>query len=173
MSYMTKSGVFLKFGTEFATPTTWGDYVSFGANRVIEGTITMAGTAGGATSIVSDVTWFPALAAGQLYIERVEVIAETAATGGTSYSVGIIQADRVTTPATSTFINGALIATVDTAGKFVNYFNGVTGAGALIGTGAALATGPYYITYSPVGTFTAGSIRVRILYHALGASITQ
>src|SRR5258706_13495515 len=115
MTYLTKSGLYLKFGTELGVPNTWGDYVAFGANRVIEGTITMAGTAGGASSIVSDVTWFPGLAAGQLYIEQVEVVAETGATGGTSYSVGLIQADRSTVPATSTFINGALIATVDTA----------------------------------------------------------
>lgn len=174
MSYLTKSGLYQKFGTEFATPNAWGDYVSFGSNRVIEGTISLPSIAAGTTSIISDVTFFPALAAGQLYIEQVEAIAETAAAGGTSFDVGLIQLDRTTVPGGygTAFIAAQTTAGMTPAGKKITYVNGTALAGSLIGSSAAVATGPYYLTAATVGTFTTGVIRVRIFYHAIGV-ITQ
>jgi hypothetical protein len=60
-SYYTNSGLYQKFGTTIATPTTFGDYAMFGPNRVIEGTYSLVGlsTTAGTPSILTDVTIFP------------------------------------------------------------------------------------------------------------------
>lgn len=174
--------LYLKFGTPKVAISPWGDYVSFGSNRVIEGTVDLTTITAGNTLIVSDVSFFPALASGQLFIEQVEAVAETGATGGTSFSLGLIDSDRSTIPSgySTSLINGALTATVATAGNKVIYNAGSTGAGSLIGSAPAIQTpvapdlvNSYYITCTVAGTFTAGKIRFRIYYHALDAAITQ
>lgn len=174
--YYTNSGVLLKFGTLKAVPTTWGDYVNYGANRVIEGLVTLSTLTASSTvpSILGDVLFFPALGSGQLFIEKVEAIAEEGAASGTSFNIGLIQADRSTIPSNydHAFINGEVTATLATAGMAQTYVQNTTHAGALIGTGAAVATAPYYITGYTSGTYTTGKIRVRIFYHAIGG-ITQ
>jgi len=174
-SYYTNSGLYQKFGTTIATPQTWGDYVAFGPNRVIEGVLTLTGlsTTAGTPSIINDVTVFPALPSGQLFVEKVEVVCETALTGGTSFNLGLIQLDRQTIPSGygQGFIAAEVIATFDTAGKAVTYITGTSKAGSLIGSAPASATGPYYITAYNTGAVT-GALRVRIFYHAIGG-ITQ
>lgn len=175
-SYYTASGLYLKFGSTIATPTKWGDYSFRGPNRIIEGTIDLTALTASSTvpSIVADVSFFPALATGQLFIEKVEAVAETGAASGTSFSVGLIQADRSTIPTNydHAFINAEVTATLATAGQAQTYKQDTTHAGGLIGSAPASATGPYYITAYTSGTYTTGIIRVRIFYHAIGV-ITQ
>lgn len=174
-AYSTNSGLYLKFGTTIATPTTFGDYAMFGPNRCIEGTILLTGlsTTAATPSIVADNTFFPALPAGQLFIEAVEIVAETAVTGGTSFNIGLIQADRSTIPSGygTGFIAAEVIATFAAAGNRVYYTQGVAKGGTFLGSSAASATGPYYLTAFNTGAVT-GTIRVRIFYHAIGV-ITQ
>lgn len=164
-------GLFVQFGTDKALPENWGDYLAFGGNRVIEGLIDLTTLTSTAT-IQSNTTIFPSGTG--LYIEQVEAVAETAAASGTSFSVGLMQADRATIPSnySTAFINAEVTASMTPAGKKVTYVNGTTHAGGLIGTTAASATGPYYITALSSGTYTTGLIRVRIFYHGIG-TITQ
>lgn len=187
-NYM-EMGLFEQFGTDKAWPETWGEYQIFGPNRVVEGLLDLTGasyptltmsTSAAAPTIISNTEIFPAMTAGQLYIEKVEVVVETAALSGTSFNLGLIQMDRTTVPTNYSIglINGALTATVDTAGKIVTYFNGVTAAGALIGSGPTLATGPYYLTAHTTGTYTTGKLRTRIHYHyvqpgVIGSNISK
>lgn len=182
-TYLTNSHLFLKFGTQKAVTSPWGDYVMYGPNRVIEGTVDMTTVTAGNTLIVSDTVFFPALASGQLFIEQVEAVVETALAGGTSLSLGLIDSDRATVPSG---YNAAFITT-DTnlggtvaVGKKITYTGGSTGAGSLLGSSAAIQTpitpdlvNAYYITCTSVGTYTGGKIRFRIFYHALDVAITQ
>jgi hypothetical protein len=109
-----------------------------------------------------------------LFIEKVELVAETALAGGTSFNIGLIQLDRSTIPSGygTGFIAAEVTATFAAAGNAVTYVTGTAKAGTFIGSSAAAATGPYYLTGFNTGTYTTGVLRVRIFYHAIGV-ITQ
>src|SRR5882762_863486 len=170
-SFMTNSKLYLKFGTTKTATSPWGDFVSFGSNRVLEGVVDLTQVTAGNTLIVSDVLFYPVLPTGQLFIEQVEAVTETAAVGGTTFDFGLVQDDRLTIPGGygTAFISAQAIAGVNAAGKKIVYTNGVTSAGGLIGTAPAVQTpvAPnlgvgYYLTVSAVGTFSAGKIRLRV-----------
>lgn len=176
-SYTTKSALFLQFGTDKAFPELAGEYVIFGANRVIEGVLDLTGSAypaGMSTSstvptVISNTNFFPALPTGQLIIEKMEVFCEVATASGTSWNMGLIQAsDRVTIPSgyNQALISAEVAATNGTAGALTTYVQSTTHAGSLIGSQAASATGPYILTAYTTGTFTTGQLRYRIFYHA-------
>lgn len=182
-TYFTNSHLFLKFGPQKSVISPWGDYCMYGPNRVIEGTVSLASVTAGNTLIVSDVVFFPALATGQLFIEKVEAVVETATAGGTSLSLGLIDSDRATVPTNygTAFINADTnLAGTIAAGTAITYTKATANVGGLIGSSAAIQTpvtpdltNSYYITATAAGTYTAGVIRFRIFYHALDAAITQ
>lgn len=188
-NYITSSKQFLQFGTDKAFPELWGDYVMFGPNRIIEGTLDLVGTGYPAgvistsstvPTILSNTAIFQAMPAGQLYIEKIEVTAEIATASGTSWNLGLIQMDRATIPSGygTGLIAAEVAATFATAGLAVTYITGTSKAGTLIGTGPTLATGPYLLTAFTTGTFTTGKLKVRIHYHYVNpvgivANITQ
>lgn len=171
-NYMDGDGLFRQYGTSKAVPTTSGDYLSYGETREIELTVTLAGTAGGATTILGNTTFFPS----GVFVEQVEMDVETAAAGGTSFSIGTIRLDRTTTgtggTAAGSFITGEVLATVTPAGKKVIYTAGVSAAGTAIGTTTSFTDGGVYITLTNVGTFTNGVMKIRIKYRGIG-TITQ
>lgn len=176
-NYM-EMGLFTQFGIDKAWPETAGEYQIFGPNRVIEGLLDLTGasyptltmsTSAATPTIISNTEIFPAMTAGQLFIEKIEVVAETAAVGGTSFNLGLIQMDRLTIP--SGYSTGLLAAIATAgfalAGNQITYFTGVTGAGVLIGTGPTLATSPYYLTAHTTGTYSTGKLKYRIHYHPI------
>lgn len=187
-NYTTKSKLFLQFGTDKAFPENVGDYVMYGPNRIIEGVLDLTGSAypaglvttGATPTIISNTTLFPSPPAGQMFIEKVEVVAEVAAVGGTSFNLGLIQVDRLTIPSSygTAFIAAEVTATFATAGLSVTYFQNTAKAGGLIGSTPANATGPYYLTAFTTGTYSTGQLRFRIHYHGINpmtttANITQ
>lgn len=167
-NWFNSDGLFVQFGTAKAVPTTMGDYLSYGETREIEFTVTLANTAAGATTILGNTTFMST----GVFIEQVEMDVETAAAGGTSFSIGTMRADRSTAVAAGAFINGEVLATVTPAGKKVIYTAGVSGAGTGIGTTLSLPDGFAYITLTNVGTFTNGVMKIRIKYRGIG-TITQ
>jgi hypothetical protein len=171
-NWLNNDGLYVQYGTTKATPTTAGDYLSYGETREIELTVTLAGTAGGATSILGNTTFLPS----GVFIESVEMDVETAAAGGTSFSIGTIRSDRATTgtggTAAGSFITGEVLATVTPAGKKVIYTAGVSAAGTAIGTTTSFTDGFAYLTLTNVGTFTNGVMKIRIKYRGIG-TITQ
>lgn len=187
-NYM-EMGLFEQFGTDRAWPETFGEYVTFGSNRVIEGLLDVTGasyptltlsTTAATPTIISNTCFFPVMPAGQLFIESVVLVCETALASGTSFNLGFIQLDRLTIPSgyATSLIAAEVTATFDTAGKQVTYINGTSKAGALIGSGPTLATGPYYLTAHSTGTYTTGKLRCRINYHyvqpgVIGSNISQ
>lgn len=170
-SWFNNDGLYVQFGTQKAISETFGEFQQPGGNRVVEGIIDLT-TLTTTAAIQSNTTIFPDGA--NIFIEKVELVTEVGAVGGTSFSVGLIQLDRATIPSnySTAFINAEVIANVTTAGQSVTYNQATTHAGGLIGSTAAAATGPYYITALAAGTFSAGKVRVRIFYHGIG-TITQ
>lgn len=166
-SWLNNDNLYLQYGVTKAVPEVAGEFQSPGANRIIEVLINLVPLTSTA-AIQSNTEIFPD--GSNMYIEQVEVICETAATGGTSFDVGLIQTDRATIPAnySTAFVNAMVLADVTTAGQKTALTEGSTYAGGLIGSTAASATGPYYITALASGTFTAGVARVRIYYHGVG-----
>lgn len=171
-NWMNNDGLYVQYGTTKAVPTTMGDYLSYGETREIEFTVTLANTAAGATTILGNTTFVPT----GVFIEQVEMDVETAAAGGTSFSIGTMRADRTTTgsggTAAGSFITGEVLATVTPAGKKVVYTAGVSAAGTAIGTTTAYTDGFAYITLTNVGTFTNGVMKIRVKYRGIG-TITQ
>lgn len=182
-NYTTFSKLFLQFGTDKAIPETFGDYVTFGANRSIEGVIDLTKLSTTAI-IISNTTFFPAVPGSYgTFIEKIELIPEVAATTGTAatLSIGLVQTDRTTVPASygTALVNALAQTSLTPLDAVYTIVGGTTGAGGLLGSGPASATAPYYMTAATgTGTFTAGQLRVRILYHNLirlttGSNITQ
>lgn len=165
INYTTNSGLRQKFGTNKAVPTSGGDYLHYGATRMAEFTIDLT-TLTTSPVVQNDVFVF---GAPQFFIESVTVDTEVAATGGTSFSVGLIGLDGTTVESNTKFLAAVPIADHTTAGQRKDYTVGVTGVGAGVG---GFATNPGYITALAAGTYTAGRVKVRIYYRGLG-TITQ
>lgn len=173
-NWLNNDGLFLQFGTDQTTSETAGEYSgSDTPNRIVEVLIDLTKLTSTA-AVQSNNVIFPAPPAGQMYIEKVELTVETASTGGTSFSVGLIQMDRATIPSnySTAFVNALINASTNAVGDLITMSAGSTSAGGLIGSQPANATGPYYITALASGTYTAGKVRVRIYYHGVG-TITQ
>ena len=163
-TYLDPDGRYRKYGVTKAVPTTAGDYLSYGDTRMIELQIDLT-TLTTSAVIQNDVTIFPT----NSFIEEIIVDTETGATGGTSFSVGLVQHDRTTAVSTTAFLSAVPIADHTTAGQRKSYTIGVTGVGANVGTTVANLG---YITALAAGTYTAGKVKVRIKYRGFG-TITQ
>lgn len=159
--WINNDGLLLQYGTEKAVPTTGGDFRSPGELRVAEVQIDLTKLT--TTPQIADnakTTFF-----GQdMFIEQVDYVTDVAATGGTSFSVGLLDMDTTTPISNTAFVNGALLATVDTVGEKTVLTKGSTGAGAYIGGSSAK---PGYISALAAGTFTAGKVTVRIKYRGV------
>lgn len=166
MSWMNKDGLFLQYGTEKTVPTTGGDFRSPGETRTMEVQFDLADLTTSAVIVDNaNTTFFPK----GMLIEQVEVVADTAATDGTSISVGLVNLDRATALSTTAFVAALPIASINVAGEKTVLTAGVTYAGAYVGITSAQ---PGYITALAAGTFTAGKVTVRIKYRGL-TPITQ
>lgn len=181
-NFTTNSKLFLQFGTDKAYPELWGEYCSYGPNRIIEGILDLTGSAypagmsttAATPTIISNTTFFPSLPAGELIIEKIDVFADVASASGTSWNLGLIKADRTTIPSGygTGLIAAEVNATFATAGLAVTYWENTSKAGSLIASQPAVATAPYYLTAFTTGTFTTGQLRIRIHYHGLGPMTT-
>lgn len=185
-SWYDNDGLLRQYGAQKAIPTTAGDYLSYGDTREIEVTITLANLTTTA-QLIALTTFMPA--GSNVFIEEVTYDTEVGMTVGsaTAFSVGLgyiaanptyttIGGASLPTPTTisdTAFINGALNATVTTAGQRTTLTAGSTGAGAYIGTSSSTTTQANYLTAKSVGgTYTAGVVKVRIRYRGIG-TITQ
>ena len=186
-SWYDNDGLLRQYGAQKANPTTGGDYLSYGDTREIEVTLTLANLT--TTATLAALTTFIPVGVGQVFIEEVTYDTEVGMTVGTAtaFSVGIgnivypatystiggASLPAITTINDTAFINGALNATVTTAGQRTTLVTGSTGAGSLIGTASSATTVANYITAKSVGgTYTGGVVKVRIRYRGIG-TITQ
>lgn len=163
-TWMDNDGLYHKYGTTKTTANTGGDYMSYGELREVELIIDLT-TLTTSPVIQNDILFFPALAV----IEEVTTVADVAATGGTSVSVGLVNLDRSTVLSNTAFLAAAVIADHDVLGERHVYTASVATAGAYVGTTSA---SPGYITALAAGTYTAGKLRVRVKYRGV-PPITQ
>ena len=171
-NWLNADGLFIQYGSDKAVVTPGGEFRSPGPNRCVELFIDLTLLTSTAL-ILSNTLIFPiSSATGEsTFIEKVEVVTEVGAVGGTSFSVGFIQMDRATIPSNySTALVNAIIPTAftDTPGSLITLSDDSTYAGGLIGSAPVTATGPYYFTALSSGTYSAGQVRVRIYYHGVG-----
>lgn len=157
MPWINSDGLAVKFGLEEAQPGRAGEYLTTGPQQMIELVINPM-TALTTTAVVQENNVVIPRGA---RIEKVELITQTACTGGTSLSVGVVDTDYTSNPADGGLINAALLATHDLAGETTVMTVGSTASGVLIGS---TLTSNKVITAKSVGTYTAGAVRVRIYY---------
>lgn len=162
-NWRNADGLFLQFGTDKAIPTTGGDYCMPGELREVEFDVDL--TTQTTSAVIANEVETTFMSSGMI-IEQVEVVALTGAVGGTSVSIGLVGMDRSTTPSngTTAFVSALITSTINTVGEKNIITAGTTYAGNYVGL-ASPVTG--YFTALVAGTYTAGSIRVRIKYRGV------
>jgi hypothetical protein len=161
MAWLNNDDLYLKFGTEKATPQTAGEYRMDGPEHMIEIKLDLT-TLTQTETIQSDTVFFPKNAR----ISRVDVVTHTAAATGTAIDVGLIRSsDR----STEIDYNGLLAAfptgSMNADGETTKLTAGSTYAGALIGTTTSTYVGHISASMTDATAFTAGVIYVRIYYY--------
>lgn len=159
-TWYNNDGLNIKTGVTKGLPNTAGEFATAGALRVTEVKIDLT-TLTSTPAILSDVTFFPK----SMRVEEVVATVETAATSSSSgtINVGLIRTDRSTEIDFDGFIAAEVKGSFDTLGKKVTYTNGVSKAGALIGTTTANVG---YLCASSTQAYQTGVIAVRIAYNA-------
>lgn len=163
MSWNNDDGLYLKYGTEKAVPSTAGEYRLDGPQHMIEVglDLTQAG-ASGAVAYGTDNVSFPANA----IIEKVEIVTKTAAdSSGDSgvLNVGLIRRDRSTEIDFNGILDAFPQASMNAIGETTTLTDGSTYAGVLVGT--TVGANPGYLSFDyDTAAFTAGYIFVRIYY---------
>lgn len=194
-AWLNNDGLILQYGVAKAYRNDAGEFLNYGANRVVEVLIDLSTLNTSNAQIVDLDTILPSMA--NFYVEKVELTAEVGMSTGSSptLSVGVVNvglsggSTTVTygTTATTGYQNTVTVATVPTnggtafvsslaasslssAGDLVTLTTGVSGAGNYVGDyeDSTNLTSPMYIT-ATLGTHTAtGKIRCRIYYHGVG-----
>lgn len=157
-------GLFRRYGTETAIPTTAGDYVSYGESRTAEVIVNIADLTTSAAIIpYADTTFIPA----GVFIDSVTLEAQTAVTAITSLSIGACKLDRSTAIAENAFADAVVLADLNGAGetKVLVGPPAAGGAGTKVGTTFGSDTG--YLTAKIAGSAGTGTVRVIIKYRGL------
>lgn len=159
-TWMNSDRLYLKTGTEEAVLSKAGVFRNDGPYHCLEVTIPDMTTLADTTAILDDVTFVPKGAR----IEKVELITETACTsdGSATLSVGLIRRDRSTAIDVDGLIEAAALSTFNAAGETVEFVEGSTAHGALIGT--TLAYNGYLCAEYDTAAFTAGKVVIRVYY---------
>ena len=164
-TYLNKDGLYLKYGTTKAVPIIGGDFLSYGQSRNLEIDVDIS-TLTTTASIINDQSLLPA----GVFIDSVEVVAQTAGATFTTFSVGTMKADRVTAISDSSLVAAMVLASVTPSGVTTILTTGSTYAGTKVGTTSGVDPG--YITAKITGAVGTGLIKVRIRYRGL-PPITQ
>lgn len=163
-SWDNADGLHLTFGPDKATPTTAGEFKTYGELRTTEIKIDLTTLAITTPTIFGNTQIFP-----KCRIEEVVVDVQTAATSSGSGTIdfGFIKASDRKTPVELDY-NGLVAAevkgTYDTAGKKVTYINGTSKAGALIGT--TTTDVGYFCANVNTAVYQTGVVYVRIKWRA-------
>lgn len=160
MPWTNSDGLIVKFGTEEGDSGKAGTYRTHGPLQITEVEITLTGL-GTATAIQDQHTVIPSGAR----IEKVEVVAKTAATSGGSavLNVGLIRLDRTTAIDEDGLVAALALSTINASGELNTLIPGGTGAGALVGT--TLANPGVLAADYDTAAFTAGVVVVRVHWY--------
>lgn len=177
MSWSNDDGLYVKHGTEEGANARGGEYCQDGGQHTYEFVVNYDDALSATPSILGSASGtttgsYGVMIPKGLFVDEVEVIAETAFTssgtiGSATLQVGFIRDDRSTTYdvdglLTASFVGGVL----DAAGETTKVRVGVTGAGALVGT--ALANDGLIMvanTAHATHPYTAGKAVIRVHGH--------
>lgn len=159
MAWDNNDGLRVRFGTEQATASLAGEYVTTGAMREVEVIINLADLTETET-ILDDFVTLPA----GVKIAEVKVVTTTAAATGTAIDLGLIRLDRTTETDYDGLLAAFATATMNVAGETTILVNGSSTGGAMIGTTTSNVN---FISASrtTATAFTAGRIVVTIKYY--------
>lgn len=163
MAWMDNTGLYQKYGLEQTVTQIGGEYRTNTGQRMIEIKLdlTTLTTTAGTVIPGTDSINFPA----GFVLDKIEVEAETAATGSSStLNLGLVRTDRTTEIDFDGFLAAAPLANMDTTGETTVYSKGVSGSGALMGTTVGSNTG-YLVANWGTAAFTAGVVIIRMFYH--------
>ena len=157
-TWLNADGLYIKYGTDEAAYDNAGEYKTDGPLRLIELELSDMTQVGSSAAIFSD----NALLQEGYRIEKVEIVTTTLVTSGgaATLNIGLMRTDRSTELDYDGLVVALPLASFNAAGETVTLTNGVTYAGALIGTTLAY-NGHLTVDYD-VAAFTAGAIKVRI-----------
>ena len=163
MAWSNADGLYIRFGTEEAEAGAGGEYRTDGPHRMIEVDIPALSAIGAVATptILDDMVVVPKNA----FIEKVEVLVETAADSAAdnaTLNIGLVRTDRTTELDYDGLITAGAQTTIDANGDIVEYIQGSTAHGALIGT--ALAYNGYLTAGYGTAAYTAGAIKVRVYF---------
>lgn len=163
-SYMDNTGLYRKYGPDKATASKAGEYVTTGALREVEVTITLSELTATET-ILADTTQLPAGAR----IHEVELLTVTAGATGTAIDVGLIRSDRTTEIDYDGLLAAAPIAIFNLAGERTIFTAATTVPASATGTGALIGTtlsnnGYISASRTDATAFTAGVVKVIVRF---------
>jgi len=151
--------LFIKFGTNEATPATGGEHRYDGLTHQIELNIADLTTLADANAIIDSNIKLPDGA----LLNKVTIITTTAATGSSAtLHLGVIDEDRASNGDPDAIIAAAPVTDFAAIGDTVTYTQGSDEHGALIGT---VLTKSLYITAGyETAAFTAGGLKIILEY---------
>lgn len=196
-SFLNTDGLLQQYGTQKANPEQGGDYRTPAGTRYVEVLIDLKSLTT-TSQVQSLTTFFPA--GYNVFVEQVELIAEEASAGGTSFSVGLgyfsgstyatittrsesstssaigttsysASVPGITSISDTAFVSALVNASTNTLGDKITMTVGSSSVGGYVGAQSTTTTQPNYITAKCAGTYTAGLIRVRIFYRGYGTII--
>jgi len=162
-TWTNDDGLYIRYGTSEDTQAKGGSYPTGVAGmHVSEVRIADMTTLSTTDTIMSDSVIIPAGA----FISKVELLVDTACTSGGAaiLDVGLIRLDRSTQLDYDGFIASGALTTMDADGDIVEYTQGSTAHGALIGTALAYA-GLVTASEADANAYTAGAVRIRIYWY--------
>lgn len=162
MSWYNNDGLYIKYGKAKGTPAKAGEYVTNGPLRMVEVEIRLPTLVTGST-ILDDTVVIPKNA----FIERVQIAVDVAATSGgaATLNIGLIRTDRSTALDADGLVVAAALASINAIGNVVEYTQGSTAHGALIGT--VLSNNGYLVADYDTAVYTAGFLKARVFYRFL------
>lgn len=159
MGWYNADGLYVKFGQEEAASGKVGMVRTAGPQQMAE--IFLDLTTLTSSAVILD---YNAVLPKSARIEKIEVIAQTAATSGGSatLSVGLVRTDTTTNISDTALISALALTAYDAAGETTSITVGGTGAGSSLGT--TLANNGYITAKYGTAAFTAGALRIRVYY---------
>lgn len=158
-SWRNADGLDVWFGTAEGQSGLGGEQVTLGDNRVQEFVLTL-------TDLTSSAQYLDEhfeLPKGA-FIEQVELVVLTAATGSSStLSIGLSESDDSTNISDTALVSALALSSINTAGDKVTLNVGSTSVGSSVGT--ALSVNGLVTAKYGTAAFTAGKIAVRVYYN--------
>ena len=164
MSWMNKDGLYVKFGREEGAAAVGGALNVDGRTRVVKATIDMTAVTDSDAIVGGADGSFGIRLPNAAFIEKVRVTVKTACTGSSStLDIGLLKAsDRSTALDADGLVAAATVASLGVAGNIIEYTQGDTSHGELIGT--ALAEEGVLCAKWGTAAFSAGEIEVEVFF---------